>query len=111
MIEWLLLARPGLHLLLHVMVPGIFARLCWPERWKMAWLVMMAGMLIDLDHLLADTLYDPLRCSLTAHPLHGPIPALVYLLLLWPRKTRVLACGLLIHLALDGSDCLMMLAA
>ena len=110
MSEWLLLARPVLHLLLHGLVPGVFARLCWPERWKMAWLVMMAGMLIDLDHLLADTLYDPLRCSLATHPLHGPIPALVYLLLLWPRKTRVLACGLLIHLALDGSDCLMMLA-
>jgi len=110
MMEWLLLARPALHLLLHVLVPGVFARLCWPERWKMAWLVMMAGMLIDLDHLLADTLYDPLRCSLTAHPLHGPLPALVYLLMLWPRKTRLLGCGLLIHLALDGSDCLMMLA-
>ncbi len=111
MTEWVLLARPGLHLLLHVLVPGVFARLCWPGRWKMAWLVMMAGMLIDLDHLFADTLYDPLRCSLTAHPLHGSIPALVYLLLLWPRKTRVLACGLLLHLALDGSDCLMMLVA
>lgn len=106
-----MLARPGIHLVLHGLVPGVLARLFWADRWKMAWLVMLGGMVIDLDHLLSNTLYDPLRCSLTAHPLHGPVPVMIYLLLLWPRKTRIFACGLLVHLALDGTDCLMMLAA
>jgi hypothetical protein len=33
---------------------------------------------------------------------------MLYLLMLLPARTRVLGCGLLIHLALDGADCLLM---
>ena len=33
-------------------------------------------MLVDLDHLLADPIYDPERCSIGFHPLHS-IPAIV----------------------------------
>lgn len=100
--------RPGVHLVLHLAAPAALARLAWPRRWVQAWLIMLCGMLIDLDHLLADTLYDPLRCSLTAHPLHGPLPAALYLALAVAPRTRLLGAGLLLHLALDGADCLMM---
>ena len=31
---------------------------------------MMATMLVDLDHLFADPIYDPDRCSIGFHPLH-----------------------------------------
>ena len=105
--EWSLFVRPGLHLALHLLVPGVFARLFWSHDWWRAWVMMLAAMVIDLDHLLADPVYDPGRCSLTSHPLHGAGPAMVYLLMLLPARSRVLGCGLLVHLALDGTDCLM----
>jgi hypothetical protein len=65
----------------------------------------MAGLLIDVDHLLADPIYDSGRCSIGFHPLHTIIPvALYFLLLLFPR-TRLVGVGLLIHIALDTVDC------
>lgn len=66
---------------------------------------MMAGMLIDLDHLLADPIYDAGRCSIGFHPLHTTLPIAVYALLLIPPKTRLFGVGLCIHIALDAVDC------
>ena len=42
-----------------------------PHPWKMVWLIMMLTMLVDLDHLLANPIYDPNRCSIGFHPLHS----------------------------------------
>ena len=97
------------HVVLHFAVPAAVARLAYPKSsWK-AWLIMMAAMLIDLDHLLADPMYDPGRCSIGFHPLHlYPVIPLYVLLALWP-KTRLLGIGLLIHVFLDGVDCWWML--
>jgi len=102
------MARPLLHLLLHLVLPAVVARWCWPGRWLRAWGVMMCAMLIDLDHLLASPVYDPDRCSLQAHVLHGPAPIALYLSMFAFPRLRMLAAGLLVHLALDGSDCLAM---
>ena len=66
---------------------------------------MMAGMLIDLDHLLADPIYDPGRCSIGFHPLHGLLPITLYVALLAHPKTRILGIGLCVHIALDSTDC------
>ena len=62
-------------------------------------------MIIDVDHLLADPIYDPNRCGLGFHPLHS-FPAIgVYGLLLIPNMTRTLGVGLWTHIILDGLDC------
>jgi hypothetical protein len=100
--------RAVLHLGLHLAVPAAAARV-WggPARWR-AFFLLLAGWLIDVDHLFATPIYDPDRCSLGVHPLHTAPAALVYALLLWPRQTRLVGAGLLLHLALDGSDCLLM---
>lgn len=100
--------RPLLHLLLHVVVPIATARLFWPKHWKPAALWMLAGWIIDLDHLLADPIYAPGRCSLGFHPLHAWPAIAVYGALAVPRRTRWFGIGLLIHIALDGLDCLLM---
>ena len=68
---------------------------------------MLAGLLIDLDHLLAIPIYDPLRCSIGFHPLHTVVPIIVYGLALIHPKTRVLGLGLCTHVALDSLDCKM----
>lgn len=98
----------ALHLVLHVVVPGVVAFLFFRSRWRRAWLIMLATMLVDLDHLLADPIYDPGRCSIGFHPLHTWPAILVYAGLTIPRKTRLVGVGLLIHMALDGLDCVVM---
>jgi hypothetical protein len=99
---------PAIHLVLHVAVPGAVALLFFRSRWKQAWLIMVATMMVDLDHLLADPIYDPGRCSIGYHPLHTWPAMAVYVLMTIPRPTRLVGVGLVIHMALDGLDCLFM---
>jgi hypothetical protein len=100
--------RAIFHLCLHFLLPAAVAKKFYAERWQRAWLVMMATMLVDLDHLLADPLYAPDRCSIGFHPLHTAWPVLIYLLLCFWSKTRWVGIGLVIHMVLDGIDCWMM---
>ncbi|MBC2716984.1 MAG: hypothetical protein HF978_16900 [Desulfobacteraceae bacterium] len=96
------------HLLLHFIVPGIAARWGFKEQWKKAWAIMLATMIVDLDHLLASPVFDPNRCSIGCHPLHS-VPAIcLYMVLTIIPKTRIIGVGLLIHMALDGIDCFWM---
>ena len=69
---------------------------------------MCATLFVDLDHLFADPVYDPDRCSIGFHPLHHYAAIAVYSAgMFWPR-VRLLATGLLIHMLLDGVDCVWM---
>ena len=70
---------------------------------------MLAANLIDLDHLLANPIFDPERCSIGVHPLHTGHAAAVYvLMLLVPRWwARAFGLGALWHLAVDYGDCMM----
>ena len=101
-------ARPLMHLLLHAVVPAVVALVWYRDRWRRAWLWMLAGWLIDLDHLLADPTYAPGRCSIGFHPLHTTPAIFAYALLCVPGRTRLLGLGLLIHIGLDAIDCLVM---
>lgn len=97
--------RPIVHILLHFVVPAAVARAAWPRRFFKAFGILVATMLVDLDHLLADPLYDPNRCSIGTHPLHTAPAIVLYAGLLAFKPTRIVAVGLLIHMALDGIDC------
>ena len=66
---------------------------------------MMATMVVDVDHLLADPIYDPGRCSIGFHPLHEPLLFPVYLALCFFPAARFIGIGLCIHMALDAIDC------
>ena len=94
------------HLLLHAVAPALVARLVWGEAWLRAWLVMSATMLVDLDHFFSSTVYDANRCSIGFHPLHsGPVPIVWLAAACW-RPTRLVGVGLVIHMILDGLDCI-----
>lgn len=96
------------HLILHALVPLAVA-LAWPRmRWWRAWPLLLAGWAIDVDHLLAHPMYVPGRCSIGFHPLHTAPAIAAYVALLMPRRTRIVAVGLLIHIALDAVDCALM---
>ncbi|MCF7561051.1 DUF6122 family protein [Sabulilitoribacter multivorans] len=92
----------------HVFIPLIVALIWYKSNWKMAFLIMFAGMLIDLDHLLATPIFDPNRCSIGFHPLHSSFAILFYLFLLVPKKSRLVALGLVIHIFSDLVDCALM---
>ena len=93
------------HLLLHALVPGLVAWFGYRTIWLKAWLIMMATMLVDLDHLLATPIFSPDRCSIGFHPLHS-YPAIgIYILMCTWRPTRLIGLGLVIHMAVDASDC------
>lgn len=95
----------AIHLLLHAAVPAAVAVIVFRKNWLRAWAWMMAGMVVDLDHLLAVPLYDPGRCSIGFHPLHQPLPILLYAVLAAIPRTRIFGIGLLIHMVLDVGDC------
>jgi len=58
-----------LHIILHFVVPIFVAFIFYRSRWKFVFLVLIATMFVDLDHLFADPVYDPERCSIGFHPL------------------------------------------
>lgn len=103
------LVQPLLHYGGHFVVPFAIAWIVWRPRWRQAGLVVLAANLIDLDHLLARPIFDPGRCSIGFHLLHGWEAALAYLVLLVvPRWwVRAFAVGALWHLAVDYGDCVM----
>jgi hypothetical protein len=94
-----------IHLLLHVLVPLAISFSKNQQLWLKRFLWMMLGMLVDLDHLLADPIYDPNRCSIGFHPLHTDIAVIIYVAIFTWRPSRWLGAGLLIHMLLDWIDC------
>ena len=104
--------RQTIHYTLHLLVPFAFARRFWKDHWRTAALIMLATMLIDLDHLLATPVYDSQRCSIGFHPLHTVWAAAGYLALFaaakwwrpsWRRQAVAVGCGW--HLITDLLDC------
>jgi len=94
-----------LHLALHFIIPLLIAFLFFKENWKISYLTMLGTMLVDLDHILATPIYDANRCSIGFHPLHQYWFIGIYLLMSFFSKTRIIAVGLIIHMALDALDC------
>ena len=89
----------------HIFTPLIVALIWYKQNWKIAFLVMFSGMWIDVDHLLATPIFDPNRCSINFHPLHSYYATVFYVLLLLPKKTRLIGLGLVIHIIADVVDC------
>ncbi len=100
--------RAIVHLCLHAAVPALLAWLFWRPQFGKAWLLLLLGWVIDIDHLLADPIYAPDRCSVGFHPLHTAPAIAVYAGLVVPRRTRLFGIGLLLHIVLDAIDCVWM---
>lgn len=112
-----------IHIAVHFMIPLLVALTFYRDRWQSAVLIMVATMLVDADHLLADPIYDPERCSIGFHPLHT-VPAIAVYAALFAlplirrctgneqglpptaRAIHLVGLGLLIHMMLDWLDCI-----
>lgn len=92
----------------HILIPLLVALIWYKPHWELAFLIMFSGMWIDLDHLLANPIFNPNRCSINFHPLHSYYAIALYLILLFPQKTRLIGLGLVIHIIADVVDCSLM---
>jgi hypothetical protein len=112
-----------IHIALHFVVPLLVAAVFYRKIFKRAFLTLIGTMLVDVDHVLADPIYDPARCSIGFHPLHTEMAILVYVVCFalpmvrrsettdLPREKalewlHLIGLGLLVHMVLDGIDCI-----
>lgn len=97
-----------IHYGLHFGLPLAIALFFFKNNWKKVYVIMLLTFVIDLDHLLADPIFDPNRCSVGFHPLHSYFAVVIYFGLLFFKPLRVVALGLIIHIIADTIDCLLM---
>lgn len=101
------------HYSLHFIAPLAWAWYLWPREklWR-AYGIMLLTMLVDLDHLLADPIFDPNRMSIGFHPLHSYPMIAIYILMCiipyqswrWPWWWRAVGVGLAFHMLTDWQD-------
>ncbi len=97
-----------IHYFLHFGFPLIIALLFFRKDWKKVYLILIATMIVDLDHLLATPIFQANRCSINFHPLHTYYAMVIYLSLLFFRKPfYIIGIGLLLHMLTDCIDCMM----
>jgi hypothetical protein len=94
------------HYFLHFGFPLIIALVFFKPNWLKVSVILLLTMLVDLDHLLATPLFDPCRCSIGFHPLHSYPAILLYIAGLFYPRTRIVAIGLILHMATDQIDCM-----
>jgi hypothetical protein len=96
------------HYFLHFGFPLIIAFVFFRKDWKKVYIILIATMLVDLDHLLANPIFQSNRCSINFHPLHTYYAIAIYVALLFFRKPfNIIGIGLLFHMLTDFIDCLM----
>ncbi|MBW2962124.1 DUF6122 family protein [Mesonia aestuariivivens] len=97
------------HYFLHFIAIGGIAYLYDKTNWKMYWLILVATMLVDVDHVLADPIFQPQRCSINFHLLHTYYAITIYCLgaiLIKHKIVRLICIGLCFHMFTDKIDCL-----
>lgn len=100
-----LIAQNIIHYGLHFLFPGILAWWLYRTMWVRAWIIIVATNIIDIDHLFANPIFDPTRCSINFHPLHTGYAFIVYCILFLIPKTRIVGIGLILHIIADALSC------
>lgn len=95
----------SIHYSLHFIFPLLISLVFFNSKWKKVYLIFLLSMLVDLDHLLANPIFQENRCSINFHPLHSYIAIGIYFVGLFFSKTRILAIALLFHMLTDLIDC------
>ncbi|ADY28088.1 hypothetical protein IZU89_01295 [Cellulophaga lytica] len=95
-----------LHYGIHFIAPIVIGYFFYKEQRLRAIIILLAAILIDLDHLLATPIFEANRCSINFHPLHTYWAMGIYISLLFFKKTRIFGIALLLHMLADFVDCL-----
>jgi len=97
--------KTGTHYFLHLVFPVFIAYIFYRDQWKRTYLILLATMLVDLDHLFANPIFDPDRNSIGFHFLHSYYAIAVYFLMLFFKgNIRIIGIGLLLHMLTDYQD-------
>ena len=107
-IPWRTITHYGLHFIAPLLLAFFFRK----DRRVKAYLIMLATMVVDADHLLADPIFDPNRMSIGFHPLHSYFAIAVYVIMCffffvklhWPWWLRAVGVGLVFHMLTDWQD-------
>jgi len=99
------MSRFFLHYGIHFLVPIAIGFIFFKENRVKAILIMLAAILIDVDHLVASPIFDPNRCSINFHFLHQYWAITLYVIFLFIKPLRIIGIGLLIHIIADLTDC------
>ena len=94
-----------IHYGIHFLVPIAIGLLFFKENRLEIILILLAGILIDVDHVFADPIFDPNRCSINFHPLHTYWAIAIYMSFLFFKKTRIYGIALITHIVADLADC------
>ncbi|UFK96732.1 DUF6122 family protein [Kaistella faecalis] len=98
--------REIFHYFLHFIFPFFIAKMFFKDHWRKAYLVMIATMAVDIDHVFADPIFDPNRASIGFHPLHTYPAIAVYFLgtVFFKGCYKIASVGLLFHMFTDFQD-------
>ena len=97
-----------IHYSLHFIFPLLIAFVFFRKDWKKVYLIMLLTMIVDLDHLIANPIFQADRCSINFHPLHTYYAIAAYIILIFFRKPlNIIGIGLLLHMLTDYIDCLL----
>lgn len=106
LVETLQSFRFPIHMVLHFAVPFFLSRFF--KDSNRIFILLIATMLVDIDHLATTPITDPNRCSIGFHFLHAYWIQPFYVGLSFIPKTRWIGIGLVIHMLLDALDCYLM---
>ncbi len=96
-----------IHYGLHFLFPLLISVVCFKKNWRKAYLIMLATMLVDLDHLLSSPIYQADRCSINFHLLHTYYAIMIYVIMIFFRNPfNIIGTGLALHMLTDLIDCL-----
>ena len=98
------------HYGIHFLVPIIVALVFYRSNTLKAAIILLAGIIIDIDHLIANPIFDAARCSIDFHPLHSYWAIALYAIFFLIPKTRIWGLAFLIHILADYMDCLLIRA-
>ena len=94
-----------IHYGIHFIVPIAIGLLFFKKNRRNAIVILLSAIIIDIDHVLANPIFDPNRCSIDFHPLHSYWAVGIYVSLLFLKKTRIFGIALIIHIIADLTDC------
>ncbi len=95
-----------IHIISNLVLIAIISFFDKKTPFKKIFLLVILSNFIDLDHIVANPVYDPSRCSINFHPLHSWYLFPVYLVGIFLKKYKYLFYGIILHLILDKIDCL-----
>ena len=92
------------HYGIHFLVPIAIGLLLFKNNRVKVILILLAGIVIDIDDFLDTTIFDAERSSIGFDTVHSYYIALYVLLLIF-KKTRLIGLALVIHIIADLADC------